>query len=161
MFESIGLLAIVLSLVFVGLQLKQDRFLTRSELGSKTAEITAEISMMAIESEFQRTFVKMISQPDQLTDEEVVEIDFFLFAMFQMISRECYLMERGVFVECDDITNYILRQYFENEFAKNWLLSKIADASYMPAWFSGEVAELDTGGNLRRIKESRAPYTNR
>jgi len=161
LFESIGLLAIILSLVFVGFQIKQDQLLTRSELGAGSAKMAAEISMMAIESEFQRTFVKMISQPDQLTDEEVVEIRFFLSAMLQMMIRECYLMDRGVFVECENAARFTLRNNFENEFAKNWLLSRSGTIPYMPDWFFSEIAELDTNGNLRRIEESREPYNDR
>ena len=161
MFESIGLLAIILTLVFLGIQTKQDQLLTRSELGAGSTEIVAEISMMAIESEFQRTFVKMISQPDQLTNEDVVEIHFFLAAMLQTMIRECYLMDRGVFVECGGLVRSILRNYFENEFAKNWLMSRAGNIPWMPDWFTSEVAELDTNGILRRLEESREPYNDR
>ena len=159
LFEAVGLLAIVLSLIFVGLQVRQDQLLARSTLGAGTAQFTAEIGMMAIESEFQKTFVKMIFQPDQLTDDEIVEANWFLSAQRQVIMRECYLKERGVFVECDAVIRGVLRNYFENQFAKNWWQqASWGNNPYVPNWINDKVAELDSNGNRRRIEEIRESF---
>jgi hypothetical protein len=155
LFESIGFVAIVLSLIFVALQLRQDQQLTRSELGAGSTEFSAEIAMVALESAFQKTFAKMITQPDQLTDDEIVEIGFFLRAIKLSFIRECYLVARGVFVECDDTIRGAMRNYFENEFAKAWWKRNDKGKSYLPDWVSGEIAELDANGNRRELEELR------
>ncbi len=155
LFEAVGLLAIVLSLIFVGLQIRQDQILARSELGAGSTELSAEIGMMALESEFQTTFVKMINQPDQLTDDEIVEISFFLQTLKILFVRECYLVARGVFAECESTIRGNLRSYFENEFAKTWWKQNDTPNIYIPDWVIGEVAELDANGNRRRLDELR------
>jgi len=155
LFEAVGLLAIVLSLIFVGLQIRQDQVLARSELGAGSTELSAQIAMMALESEFQETFFKMINQPDQLSDDEIVEIGFFLQAVRIMFIRECYLVERGVFPECESNIRGNLRNYFENEFAKAWWKQRDRSNPYLPDWLSREIAELDSGGNRRRHEELR------
>jgi hypothetical protein len=155
LFESIGLLAVVFSLIFVAFQIRQDQQLTRSELGAGSTEFAAEISMVAIESAFQKTFVKMINEPDKLTDDEIVEIGFFLQAVKLLFIRECYLVERGVFVECDGTIRGNLRVYFQNEFAKAWWKQNDRPNPNLPDWLSGEIAELDANGNRRRLEELR------
>jgi hypothetical protein len=109
--------------------------------------------MVALESAFQKTFAKMITQPDQLTDDEIVEIGFFLQTAKLLFIRECYLVERGVFAECDDTIRGNMRNYFENEFAKAWWKQNDRPNSYLPDWLSGEIAELDSDGNRRRLEE--------
>ena len=154
-FESVGMLAIVASLIFVALQLRQDQRLVRSQLGAGTTELNAAISMAAQESEFQKTFVKMINEPDQLSDEEIVEISLFLGSIKGSIRRECYLVERGVFAECDNMTRGRLRNYFQNEFAKSWWRQNSEPGTYIPDWVDAYVEELDANGNRRKIAELR------
>ena len=157
MFESVGMLAIVFSLVFVAYQIRQDQLLTRSELGAGSAELTAEISMMAIESEFQSTFVKMINQPGELSDDEIVEIDFFLRAVKTSFIRECYLAARGVFAECDGMIRSLMPRYFSNEFAKVWW-QRYGQSMYIPDWISDEIATLDADGNRQDIADLKAEF---
>ena len=111
--------------------------------------------MVAIESAFQKTFVKMINEPDKLTDDEIVEIGFFLQAVKLLFIRECYLVERGVFVECDGTIRGNVRVYFKNEFAKAWWKQNDRPNPNLPDWLSGEIAELDANGNRRRLEELR------
>ncbi len=161
LFEGVGVIAIVLSLIFVGLQLRQDQILVRSELGAGSAELNVHHRMMAIESSFQKTFAKMMTQPGQMTDEEVIEADLFLTSLTQMIVRECYLVERGVFVECEAMAYVLLRNFFENQFAKNWWQGRIESGRlnpYLPDWISDVVADLDPNGNRRRIDQLRQSF---
>ncbi len=158
LFESIGLLAVFFSLIFVAFQIRQDQQLTRSELGAGSTELSAEIAMMALESEFQKTFFKMINQPDQLTGDEIVEVGFFLQALKVLFIRECYLVDRGVFVECESTIRGNLRSYFENEFAKTWWKQNDTPNIFIPDWVSGEVAVLDANGNRRRLEELRESF---
>ena len=70
----------------------------------------------------------------------------------QVFIRECYLVERGVFVECDGQIRGMLHCYFENEFAKPWWKHNDRPSPYIPDWLSGEVAELDANRNRRRLE---------
>jgi hypothetical protein len=153
LFEAIGLAAIVVSLVFVALQLKQDQELSRAQLGAGSTEMAAAIRTGFVESEFQKTFVKMITQPDQLTLEEVAEINFALRSVKAMFIRECYLVERGVFAECENSLRSNSRQFFQNAFAQEWWKQNDGPNPYLPNWLSEEIAEFDPTENQRQFEQ--------
>ena len=153
LFEAIGVAAIVLSLIFVALQLKQDQELTRAQLGAATTEMASEIRRNFIESGFQQTFVKMITQPDQLTIEEIAEIDFALTSVKGALIRECYLVERGVFAECDGALRNNSRQFFQNAFAQEWWKQNYRPNPYLPDWLSEEIEMFDPNGNRQQFEQ--------
>ena len=95
--ELVGIAAIVASLVFVGLQLRQDQVIARSALGAGSFESLASLRQEMIGSDFAATYAKMLEQPEQLTTVEQLQVNAYLDAVKFLIIRECYLYERGVF----------------------------------------------------------------
>lgn len=155
LFEAVGLVAIVLSLIFVALQIRQDHKLARSELGAGTTENNADILLIATESEFAKSFAKMINQPDELTDSEMIQIDFFLHAVKTTFIRECYLKERGVFDECAEMIRSRLPLTFGSAYAQTWWRLNWAPHPYIPNWVSDEIAGLDGDTNQQYFQELR------
>jgi len=68
--ELVGIAAIVASLVFVGLQMRQEHIIARSELGAGSFEGFSSLRQEMTGSEFAATYAKMLEQPGQLTTME-------------------------------------------------------------------------------------------
>ena len=121
--ELVGIAAIVASLVFVGLEMRQQQVLARAELGSQSFEYMRSIRQAFSDTDFARTYVKMLETPSQLTDAEVSMLNGFFHELIQLVERDCYLVGLGVFVNCTSTMNRFYPEYFGNEYAKNWWLS--------------------------------------
>ena len=118
--ELVGIAAIVASLVFVGLQMRQDQAIARADLGSRTAEIQIGIKEILTSAEFARVWTKMLNQPDELTAEERGRVDSFLDLVQESFLRECYLVLVGVFGGCEMIVRHHAPMYFGNSYAQDW-----------------------------------------
>ena len=151
--ESIGLLAVVASLIFVGVQLKQDHGLARSELGSGSLEQIAQIAQTMNDPEFAAVYAKMLKAPQQLSDEEMIRINAFLRQVTDAMARECYLTQRGVFAECDIMLRDSIRRYFGNAYAQTWWrLSDTRTGIELPDWVNEKIYSTDIDTDLKRIK---------
>jgi hypothetical protein len=160
LFEATGLLAIIASLVFVGMQVRQDQVIARAELGSQSFESMNSYKQLFADSDFAATFAKMLNQPKELTIDEALQIDNFLRMVRSSFIRECYLKDRGVFIECDSIIRSNLATYFGNRYAKVWWRKTkpmLGDVSWgIPEWVDEEVMNLDENRTQEVIEEIKA-----
>lgn len=118
--EAIGVISIVASLVFVGLQMKQDQEIARAQLGSETSEYVSAIYLAMASPEVSSTFTKMLNSPDKLTSDEMMQLNGLLSSVAELIFRECYLYDRGVFAECDSFIEVHGKRFFGNPYAQSW-----------------------------------------
>ena len=153
--QVIGIFAIILSLMLVAFQIRQDHTLTRSGLGAGTTENNANIKLIATNSDFAKTYAKMLNQADELSDDEIVQLDFFLGAVKSVFVRECYLKARGVFADCENMVRAQLPRYFGNSFAQNWWRLNWSPSPYLPGWINDEVNGLDADKNQQYLKQLR------
>ena len=154
-FELVGLVAIVLSLIFVGLQMRQDQILARSELGAGTVEAFNDLGLTATDPEFARAFAKMLNEPDNLTDDEMIQINSYLIAAKSLFIRECYLVSRGVFSECTNFIKSNAGRFFGSRYAQSWWRLNWAPNPYLPDWVNDEVTGLGGDTNQQRLRELR------
>ena len=70
--EMVGIASIVASLVFVGLEMRQDHIVARSQLAAGTFENLAALRQEMTGPEFAATYAKMLEQPEQLTTAEQI-----------------------------------------------------------------------------------------
>jgi hypothetical protein len=119
-FEAIGLVAIIASLVFVGLQNRQDQAIARADLGSRTAEIQIGIKEILTRQDFAQVWAKMLRQPQDLTFVEKIQVEGFLRMTQESFFRECHLMAVGVFGECEGVVRGHVSLYFGSQYAKDW-----------------------------------------
>jgi len=144
--EAVGVLAIVASLVFVGLQIKQDQVIARATLGSETAERIEPIWLMLADADFARTYAKMLDHPNDLSVDEMIQVDGFLSQLLNVMERECYLVQQGVFAECENVIKRIVRRYFGSRYAQSWwsqFKPPVGDAYPLPKWIDAEIQQLD------------------
>ena len=155
MLELVGFAAIALSLIFVGLQLRQDHLLARSELGAGTMEAIVELNAMGNDTEFAATLAKMINDPNNLTDGEMIQIDRYLHSAKALIVRECYLVAINVFDECDTTARVILGRDFGSRYAQAWWKLDWSPIPYIPDWANDELTGMDDDRNVKNLKELR------
>ena len=118
--EGIGVLSIVASLVFVGLQINQDQELARAQMGSETSEYVSAIYLTMADREFSSTFAKMLQEPENLTSQEMVQLNGVLASVAELIFRECYLLDRGVYAECNSFIEVHGNRFFGSRYAQTW-----------------------------------------
>ncbi|NND82828.1 MAG: hypothetical protein HKN50_10410 [Gammaproteobacteria bacterium] len=154
--ETVGLLAIVASLIFVGFELQQDQTLARSELASDGFNRMSDIAESLTDPEFATIYAKMLEQPEQLTRTEMIQVNAFLTLVTDLMARECYLAQRGVYVECDYLMRDSIRRYFGNAYAQNWW--RVADTRpnvELPEWVDEEISNASSDAELRRLDSIR------
>ncbi len=140
--ETFGIVAIIASLIFVGMQIRQDQALARAELGSRTGEIQIEVKEILTRSEFALAWAKMLEQPENLTIAERIQVESFLNLAQETFHRECYLRSLGVFPECEGVIRAHTSLYFGSQYAKNWW--KNNPLSGHSEWINDVVANADS-----------------
>ena len=155
--ELVGIAAIVASLVFVGLQMRQDHVIARSELGAGSFESLAILRQELTGQEFAATYARMLEQPEQLTTAEQLQVNAYLDAAKFLIIRECYLYERGIFTECEIIVREYGSYFFGNSYAQKWWrLQSPKKLSFLPGWVDDEIAGIDSEYNLKELRALQA-----
>jgi len=146
--ELVGILAIIASLVFVGMQMQQDRVHARAELGADSFSNLASMSLELTSDEFAATFAKAIEQPGDLTNAEKLQINGYLEAFTYLVLRVCYLKERAVFVECEIIVRDYAARFFGNHYAQSWWkLQDPGELAFMPSWVDAAITGIDPERN--------------
>jgi hypothetical protein len=120
LFEVVGVAAIVASLIFVGLQLQQDRHLIRAELGAGSQDFSAMVDLALSDPDVSSAWAKMVERPEDLSVEEMLRVNSVLSAARRLFLRECYLMVVDVFIECESLVHGQATQYFGNKYAQSW-----------------------------------------
>jgi len=154
LFEVVGLVAIVASLIFVGIQLRQEHVIARTELATGTSDFLVRIDEMISEPELAAAYAKMLSAPDELSLAEKVQLNGLLGMVTEVFRRDCYIKARGIFEECSDVIHYLLPFYFGNEYSQRWWRINKPNSIYaLPAWVDDEIAGLEKDTTLRRLNE--------
>jgi len=159
-FEAIGIVAIVVSLVFVGIQLRQDRAVARAELTSVSFQIVTSFRGKLTDPLFASTFTKMLESPNDLAFEQRLQLDNFYHQIATAYIRECYLVGRGIMGECDAIIRATYRDFFSNEYAKAWWRlngppgNENDELFPFPNWVAPAIEELDSGAYHQRVLDT-------
>ena len=152
--ELTGIVAIVASLVFVGMQMQQDRIHARAELGADSFSNLASLSIELTSGDFSTTIAKSIEQPGELTNAEKLQVNGYLEAFTYLVLRDCYLKEREVFVECDVIVREYAPKFFGNHYAQSWWKHQNpSDLTFLPNWVDEVITGIDPESNLRFLDD--------
>lgn len=147
--EFVGIVAIVASLLFVGLELQQDRQLTRAQLGSNANEFMAEVDLGMSNPDVARVWAKMLESPQDLSVAEMVQVDGLLRSAYTMMLRECYLVVMEVFSECQTLVGVVAKNYFANRYAQTWWRHSNKPGDYSSDdIIGGVITSLDVSGNI-------------
>lgn len=151
--ELTGIVAIVASLVFVGMQMQQDRVHARAELGADSFAHLASMSLEMTSAEFATTFAKALDRPDELTTVEQLQMNAYLRAFMYLVLRDCYLKEREVFVECEIIVREYGPIYFGNSYAQSWWrLEAPTKQTFLPDWVDSVITGFDPESTRKQLE---------
>jgi hypothetical protein len=153
-FETLGLAAIVASLVFVGYQIQQDRAIARAQLGSETHGLINAVYEAMYDPGFSDVYAKMLEDSDSLSTSEMLQVNNRLASVTDLFYRECYLVRRGVFANCDQMIRAYIPRFFGNEYAQKWWKA-YPGKSFHPEWIDEEISKLDPETDMRLIEDIR------
>ena len=156
LFEAAGMLAIVASLTFVGLQVRQDQVIARSQLFSDGMARVDSFYQALMDPEFAGTYATMLDRPEDLSVEEMLQINGLLNQLMNMMIRECYLVERGIYPQCANFIRAPLRQFFGSKYAQSWWRVNRLPYRLLPDWIDEEIAGLETDRIWRGLDDVKA-----
>ena len=148
--ELVGIAAIVASLIFVGLEMRQDQNIARAELGSGSFDYMTSIEQQLMAPDFAVVFEKMLETPNDLTIAEMTQVNGLLHQVMMMFQREDYLVGRGIFANSGGVRRQFGSFIFGNRYAQAWLDS--AEDRINPnqlANFRSELESLDPETTIR------------
>lgn len=155
--EGVGVLSIVASLIFVGLQVKQDQELARAQLGSETSEYVSTLYLTMTSPEFSSTFTKMLREPENLTAEEMVQLNALLASVAELMFRECYLLDRGVYTECNSFIEVHGERYFGSRYAQAWWRHNRPPSFYgLTEDFDSVIGAIDENATMQLLETMRS-----
>lgn len=155
--ELVGIAAVVASLVFVGLQMRQDRVVARSELAAGSFESFADLRREMTGPELASTYAKMLERPEELTTAEQLQVNAYLDAAKLLIIRECYLYQRGIFTECSIAVHEYGPYFFGNDYAQEWWrLQSPKSLSFLENWVDDSISRIDPEYNLKELRAIQA-----
>ena len=153
--ELVGIVAIVASLIFVGMQLRQEQLIARTEMASVSAEIKLQINEKISEPELAAAFAKMLSSPGELSLAEKIQLHGLLWMVIEAFKRDCFIVDRGIFEECTEQIHSLTPFYFGNEYSQRWWQTNKQNTAYsLPAWADEHIAGLDSNSTLHLLDES-------
>lgn len=155
--EGVGVLSIVASLIFVGLQMKQDQEIARAQLGSETSEYVSAIYLAMAAPELSSTFTKMLHEPERLTPDEMMQLNGLFSSASELLFRECYLFDRGVFTECSSFIEVHGKRFFGNRYAQIWWRHNRPPPIFgLTAEFDSLIANIDEDSTKKLLETMRS-----
>jgi hypothetical protein len=94
--ETIGILAIVVSLILVAIELKQNTEMTRAQITQSRAETAIGLANMTINSDYVPGILVEIRAGEELTPEEVIRYQFWFRASLGNLDNNLQQYELGL-----------------------------------------------------------------
>ena len=116
--ELVGALSIVLSLVFVGMELRQSSVVARAELSAESSQIFREILDAQQSPQFASTFLKAQLSPGELTASERIQVRAFLTRVLHLFEKEKYNYDRGIFDTWEEYIYFLAPLYFAEGYGR-------------------------------------------
>jgi len=126
--QIVASLAVLLGLVLVGLEMRQNNQLAEAESVRELVLSWNTISTSALESDISQLRLKSFSNPDELTDEEISQLNDWLWMIWNLMVAEAsmdlrglgYLESLGTFEE-QLAKNF--RFFYGDRFGRAWYLA--------------------------------------
>jgi len=117
--ELAGIAAIVASLIFVGLEIRQDHEIARSQLGVGTLAGFQDLNKTLASSDYIHTYAKILDGED-LSIEDAMRMDRLLNQLLILIEREGYVYSLGLFPDRTGMIQLAAPMFFGNRYARAW-----------------------------------------
>lgn len=157
--DTAGIVAVVASLVFVGLQLQQEQLIAQASLGSVTLEELAAFEEGFTDPEVAAIYAKMIEDPNSMTTAEMAQANGLLGQMIHYWIREDYLFELGVFGERSRIFAFYDTLLFGNKYAQVWWDSNKSRFPEYEKLISAAIENTSVTGSIDSFHDIRSKLT--
>lgn len=129
--QVIGNFGIVVSLVFVGLQMNQDRELKTIELMWSSIDRMREQHLQMLGENPQQTVATAVMRPDELTAEDVLVLHNWFRADLFRITQLSIMVDQGIFPE-SFFEGFTETSLLNTPFGQKWLASEAINTHGLP-----------------------------
>ena len=113
--------AVLVGLAVVAYEIRQNSVLARGELAESYLSNWEEIHRSKQDASFATTLAKSVDAPNELTREEILQLDGYFSSVMLQLNIDRYLSEFGIFREPHEIeARKIARIHLTNRFAQVW-----------------------------------------
>ena len=161
--EIIGMFGVLLSLIMVGYQLKQNTEMQRIELLMQESHAIIDSERMMVENEHAaRVWAKSLLQPTSLTLAEQRVMEGYLWIFVELLRTNYRMKELGLLSDEDwkFRLNTDSGYYLGNPYAWGWYLGFIAGNEGLPKEITDEIAKMRNEQNRIQLN-STFNYVNR
>lgn len=118
--ETLAALGVIASMVFVGIEIRQNTLLVEAQLESDEHSAWVTVDGSKQSEQFAATLAKSIERPEDLTLAEMVELDGYLYTYLDLLWRRSVLSDLGLGHDLNTEAWDTAQDYFGNEFARAW-----------------------------------------
>ena len=120
----VGNLAVLIGLIIVAYEIRQSSVIARAELSALYLTNWAEIDRSRQDADFAAVLAKSMERPEDLTLDEMVQLDGYLFSIIDQLNMDRAMYRFGIFrdplqVEVASFARYVLT----TPFAQSWWAS--------------------------------------
>lgn len=119
-FQALAALGVLAGLVLVAYELNQSTSVAKAEHSRETFLAWIDIASMEMEGELAKVVIKSYEQPDQLTAEELYNLNAWLIGVTSVYVYGNDAMQLGVSTEFSIIDEPYARYLFGSRFARHW-----------------------------------------
>ena len=129
-FANIGILV---GLVFVGLQMRQEQQLASIQLQADTWNSGIEMTLAAVGENVARSYARMAMEPENLTAEDVAILSFWFRSFFLTLERLALLEEQGLIDDSwqEEYLPGIAAELGGNPITREWVLEMDLDEPWV------------------------------
>lgn len=150
MLQLVGTLGLIIGLVLVAAQIRQNSNLMRAELSSDRHDAWIEIDSAKRLDNFSQVLSKVIEDPANLSLAEMIEMDGYLMNVLAQLDREYVLADLKTFLsEPEKTVKENVEIYMGNRFAQSWWVEQKSDK----LWNKKMINDIDI--EIRKLSPNR------
>lgn len=118
--EFIGFSGVIVGLVFVYVEIRQNSTIARAQLSSETARINLDLLEQQRDKDFSEVLAKSYDSPMELTVAERIQMSSYLVNALMYTYRERHYYSLGLFETWDDGIRIYAPQFFGRGYGRSW-----------------------------------------
>ena len=118
--ELAGIAAILVGLIFVYLEIRQNGIVAQAELASGTSDQIDSIYQQLSDPQFAEIYSKSVHSPETLTESERMQLNGFFSRFMPMFGRERILYRLGLWQVPNQLINTFAPTFFSEGYGRIW-----------------------------------------
>jgi hypothetical protein len=118
--RAVGNVAILIGLLLVYLELRQNGTIARAEMSAITYERFTEFNQQLSDADFAQLYAKSLEKPESLNLAERIQMNSLLSNVVRQFEREHRLYQLGIFDEFAFVPRYWGPKYFGRGYGRAW-----------------------------------------